>query len=162
MAVSGAARIGVAVASGVFFGLGLAVSGLMDPAKVLGFLDFAGDWDPTLAFVMGGALLICIPAYRIVLKRGRPLLARGFELPAESSLDGRLLGGAALFGVGWGLSGFCPGPAIAALVPAVAAGLVPVFVFFAAMICGMALHGWTRQKAKSGVTSRPSAKGVPG
>ena len=111
----------VALFAGALFGLGLSVSGMMNPAKVIGFLDFAGGWDPTLAFVMGGALLVTVPAFRLILNRPRPILADGFALPSKSTLDGRLLGGAALFGVGWGLSGFCPGPAVAALVT----GLTP-------------------------------------
>lgn len=124
-----------ALLSGVIFGLGLAVSGMMNPAKVTGFLDVAGSWDPTLAFVMGGALLVTIPAFRLILDRPRPVLDRGFSLPAGTGLDGRLISGAALFGVGWGMVGFCPGPAVAAL----ATGLTPVLVFVAAMISGMAL-----------------------
>jgi uncharacterized protein len=108
----------------------------MNPAKVTGFLDFAGEWDPTLAFVMAGALLVSVPAFRLVLSRPRPILDDAFDLPKKTSLDGRLLGGATLFGVGWGLSGFCPGPAVAAL----ASGLLPVFVFMAAMLAGMAVH----------------------
>lgn len=126
----------VALFSGVVFGIGLAVSGMINPAKVIGFLDFAGAWDPTLAFVMGGALLVSIPAFRLILTRPRPVLDEAFDLPKNTSLDGRLLGGAALFGVGWGLSGFCPGPAVAAL----ASGLPSVFVFVAAMVAGMALY----------------------
>jgi uncharacterized protein len=124
--------------AGVLFGLGLAVSGMVDPQKVIGFLDVAGHWDPTLAFVMGGALLVAIPAFRLIFRRSRPVLADDFDLPTKDSLDASLLGGAALFGVGWGLSGFCPGPSVTAL----ASGLVPVFAFVAAMIAGMALHKW--------------------
>ena len=131
-------RILVALFAGVLFGLGLAISGMMNPAKVIGFLDVAGAWDPTLAFVMGGALLVTIPAFRLVLQRQRPILDGGFDLPQRNAVDARLLGGAALFGVGWGLSGFCPGPAVAALVT----GLTPVFVFVAAMLAGMVLHAW--------------------
>lgn len=145
-----------ALFAGALFGLGLAVSGMMDPAKVIGFLDFAGDWDPTLALVMGGALLVCVPAFRLIMKRSRPVLADGFDLPTKSALDARLLGGAALFGVGWGLSGFCPGPAVVALVPALAFGLAPVFVFFVAMISGMALYARFFEGPKRGVReSRP-------
>ncbi|CAA9513349.1 MAG: GENE II AND X PROTEINS [uncultured Rubrobacteraceae bacterium] len=129
-------RAAAALVSGLVFGLGLAVSGMMNPAKVIGFLDVAGDWDPTLAFVMGGALLVAVPAYRIIPKRGRPVLEEGFSLPGKKAVDAPLLGGAALFGVGWGLVGFCPGPAIAAL----GTGLLPVFAFVAAMLAGMALH----------------------
>ena len=127
-------RLLVALFSGVLFGLGLVVSGMVNPAKVLGFLDVAGDWDPTLAFFMGGALLVAVPAFRVILKRHRPVLAEGFDLPAKKDLDARLLTGSALFGVGWGLAGFCPGPAVTAL----ASGLAPAFVFVAAMVAGMA------------------------
>ena len=129
-------RAAAALASGLVFGLGLAVSGMMNPAKVIGFLDVAGDWDPTLAFVMAGALLVAVPAYRFIPKRGRPVLEEEFSLPKKKAVDAPLLGGSALFGVGWGLVGFCPGPAIAAL----GTGLLPVFAFVAAMLAGMAIH----------------------
>jgi hypothetical protein len=130
----------VALFAGSLFGLGLAISGMMNPAKVAGFLDVAGEWDPTLAFVMGGALLITIPAFPLILKRAHPVLTDFFWIPNKSSLDARLIGGAAIFGVGWGLSGFCPGPAVAALAPALITGLVPVFAFVAAMLTGMILY----------------------
>lgn len=146
-------RMIVALFAGTLFGVGLAVSGMMNPAKIVGFLDIAGDWDPTLAFVMGGALLITIPAFRVILERPRPLLADGFALPTKSALDVRLLGGAALFGVGWGLSGFCPGPAVAALVT----GLVPVFAFVGAMVAGMVLYAWVFERPDRGVKAQPGA-----
>ena len=136
----------VALFAGMLFGLGLAISGMTNPAKVVGFLDVAGGWDPTLAFVMGGALLVTVPAFRLILGRPRPILADGFALPTKSALDGRLLGGAALFGVGWGLSGFCPGPAVAALVT----GLTPVFAFVAAMMAGMVLYAWVFERPDRG------------
>ena len=123
---------------GTLFGLGLAISGMVNPQKVIGFLDFAGDWDPTLALVFGGALLITIPAFRLILRRSRPVLAEEFELPSKKDVDGRLLAGAAIFGIGWGLAGFCPGPAVTAL----ASGLAPVFAFVAAMVAGMAAYKW--------------------
>jgi len=123
---------------GTLFGLGLTISEMVNPAKIVGFLDVAGNWDPTLAFVFGGALLVAIPAFRLIFKRQQPVLADEFELPAEKELDASLLGGAALFGVGWGLSGFCPGPSVVAL----ASGLAPVFAFVAAMIAGMAIYKW--------------------
>jgi uncharacterized membrane protein YedE/YeeE len=146
-------RTFVALFAGALFGLGLAVSGMMNPAKVIGFLDFAGGWDPTLAFVMGGALLVTVPAFRLILGRPRPILADGFVLPTRSALDARLLGGAALFGVGWGLSGFCPGPAVAALVT----GLTPVFAFVAAMVAGMVLYAWIFERSdRGGVKTRPA------
>ena len=129
-------RATAALASGLVFGLGLAVCGMMNPAKVIGFLDVAGDWDPTLAFVMVGALLVAVPAYRLVPKRGRPVLEEKFSLPEKKVIDAPLLGGSALFGVGWGLVGFSPGPAIAAL----GTGLFPVFALVEAMLAGMALH----------------------
>ena len=129
-------RATAALASGLIFGLGLAVSGMINPAKVIGFLDVAGDWDPTLAFVMAGALLVAIPAYRLVPRRGRPVLEEKFSLPEKKAIDAPLLGGSALFGVGWGIVGFCPGPAIAVL----GTGLLPVFAFVAAMLADMAIH----------------------
>ena len=97
---------------------------------------FAGDWDPTLAFVMGGALLVTIPAFRLILRRPRPVLADEFDLPTKKDVDPRLLAGSAIFGIGWGLAGFCPGPAVTALT----SGLAPVFVFVAAMVAGMAVY----------------------
>jgi uncharacterized protein len=143
-------RIFAALACGIVFGLGLAVSGMMDPTKVIGFLDVAGSWDPTLAFVMGGALLVAAPAYRMVLGRSRPVLAGGFSLSRKTRLDAPLILGSALFGVGWGLVGFCPGPAVAAVVT----GLPSVLGFVAAMIAGMALHAWISGE-------RPVRKGTP-
>ena len=101
--------------AGLLFGVGLAVSGMTDPHIVLGFLDVAGDWNPALALVMIGALAVAMPGYRLVFQRGRPLWADGFALPAAKTIDGRLIVGAALFGTGWGLAGYCPGPALAAL-----------------------------------------------
>ena len=149
------ARMLVALFAGTLFGLGLAISGMVNPAKVIGFLDVAGDWDPTLAFVMGGALLVTIPAFRLTLERPRPILADGFALPTKRTLDARLLGGAALFGVGWGLSGFCPGPAVVALLT----GLTPVFAFVAAMVGGMALYRWVFEQPKRGIEAdRPVPK----
>ena len=133
-------RIIIALFSGALFGLGLAISGMANPAKVTGFLDVTGDWDPTLAFVMGGALLVAFPAFRWTFARSRPVLAEEFDLPKNQAVDARLLGGSALFGIGWGLSGFCPGPSVVALVPALAGGLTPVFAFFLAMVAGMAIY----------------------
>jgi uncharacterized membrane protein YedE/YeeE len=148
-------RTFAALFAGTLFGVGLAVSGMINPAKVVGFLDVAGGWDPTLAFVMGGALLVTIPAFRVILNRPRPVLADGFDLPTKSTLDARLLGGAALFGVGWGLSGFCPGPAVAA----VTTGLAPVFAFVAAMMAGMVLYSWLFEQPDRG-RLRANAEGL--
>ncbi|TCJ16865.1 YeeE/YedE family protein [Rubrobacter taiwanensis] len=147
-------RIVVALISGVIFGLGLAISGMANPAKVVGFLDFFGDWDPTLALVMGGALLVAIPAFRLILRREGPVLGGGFDLPARRDIDGRLVGGAALFGLGWGISGFCPGPAVVAL----SSGVGAVFVFVGAMVAGMALYSLVAQRPElAGEGLRPGA-----
>lgn len=148
----------VALFTGTLFGVGLSVSGMVNPAKILGFLDVAGDWDPTLVFVMGGALLVTGPVIPVILRQPRPLLAVKFDLPTRKTLDTRLLGGAALFGVGWGLSGFCPGPAVAALVPALIGGLPAIFVFTGSMVAGMFLHGrLTGRPARNAPRRTPAA-----
>ncbi|WP_191236873.1 DUF6691 family protein [Cobetia marina] len=98
--------------TGLVFSLGLTLSGMTDPARVVGFLDVAGDWDPTLIFVLGGAVITTFIGYRLAWRRSTPLLGERFQLPTRRDIDGRLLLGAALFGTGWGLSGYCPGPAI--------------------------------------------------
>lgn len=125
----------VSLASGVLFGAGLAISGMIDPARVRAFLDVGGAWDPTLAFVMGGAIVPMAMAWVIVRRRTRPLVADAFHLPATTPIDARLLAGAALFGIGWAVAGLCPGPAIAAL----AVAPVPAFVFCASMAVGFSL-----------------------
>ena len=119
--------------AGVVFGLGLVISGLANPAKVLNFLDVAGAWDPSLAFVMAGAVATTWLGYRLVLARPKPAYDTRFHLPGSTAIDGRLLAGAAVFGVGWGLAGYCPGPAITALPLLNPATLV----FVAAMLLGM-------------------------
>lgn len=118
---------------GLLFGAGLAVSGMMNPAKVLGFLDVAGDWDPTLALVIAGALIVALPATLVARRRSRPLLAERFDMPTRRTIDVPLIAGSALFGLGWGLVGFCPGPAFAAL----ATGLWQPGLFVVAMLAGM-------------------------
>ena len=118
---------------GIIFGLGLVISGLANPAKVLNFLDVTGAWDPSLAFVMAGAVAVTAIGYRLVLTRPGPAFDARFHLPQATAIDGRLLGGAAAFGIGWGLSGYCPGPAITAL-----AFFSPsTLIFVAAMLAGM-------------------------
>lgn len=104
-----------ALLTGILFGLGLAIAQMTDPNKVLNFLDITGQWDPSLAFVMASALLVVAPAYRFILRRKRPLWGATFQVPTRSDIDSRLVVGSALFGIGWGLSGYCPGPAITAL-----------------------------------------------
>lgn len=131
-----ALRILAGLACGLLFGAGLAVSQMINPAKVVGFLDFAGDWDPSLAFVMGGALVVTVPAFALRRRRQRPLLDNEFQVSERRDIDGRLIAGAAIFGLGWGIAGFCPGPALAALT----LGGWPVVLFVLAMLAGMAIH----------------------
>jgi hypothetical protein len=118
---------------GLVFGIGISISGMANPAKVLNFFDVAGVWDPSLAFVMGGALLVTFIGYSVVLRRPAPLLADGFQLPTRRDLDLPLIGGAAVFGIGWGIAGFCPGGAL----PALGTGRMEVFVFVAALLAGI-------------------------
>lgn len=105
----------IALFAGVIFGAGLLISGMMDPEKVIGFLDIFGDWDPSLIFVMGSALVVTIPAFRFIFRKSCPVLNDRFALPIKTQVDTSLVVGAAIFGVGWGLYGYCPGPAIASL-----------------------------------------------
>ncbi len=131
------ARITVALLSGSLFGYGLSLSGMVDPARVLGFLDIAsGRWDPSLMFVLGGAVCIVFIALTIQRRLQRPVFDTQFQIPERTDIDARLIGGSVLFGIGWGLAGFCPGPALSALTT----GLTPVLLFIVAMIAGMLLH----------------------
>lgn len=134
-----------ALLAGIIFGLGLAVSHMINPAKALAFLDVAGRWDPSLALVMAGALAVALVGFRMTLRRPGPLLGERFELPSAKNIDGRLLTGAVVFGIGWGLVGFCPGPAIAS----VAFGLKEAFIFVAAMFTGAWLHNALRSETWS-------------
>ncbi|WP_024518008.1 DUF6691 family protein [Bradyrhizobium sp. Tv2a-2] len=130
---------------GLIFGLGLLVSGMSNPAKVLNFLDFgavtAGGWDPSLAFVMAGAVAVTFVGFRIVLARSKPVFAERFQLPTKRELDPRILAGPAIFGIGWGLAGFCPGPAFTAL----GFGSRASLIFVAAMLFGMWLARYLGQ-----------------
>ena len=126
-------KIVVSYLIGLVFGTGISISGMANPAKVLNFFDIAGSWDPSLAFVMGGALGVTFLGYRFVLRRRAPLLAPAFLLPTRRDLDPSLIGGAAVFGVGWGISGFCPGGAL----PALGTGRIEVVAFVAAMLAGI-------------------------
>ncbi|WP_316013523.1 DUF6691 family protein [Roseobacter sp. HKCCA0434] len=122
-------------AIGLLFGLGISLSGMANPAKVLNFFDLAGTWDPSLAFVMGGALIVAFLGFRTVLARPAPAFAPAFQLPTRRDLDARLIGGAAIFGIGWGIAGFCPGGAL----PALGTGRVEIFAFVAAAALGIVL-----------------------
>ncbi|QIG54556.1 YeeE/YedE family protein [Altererythrobacter sp. BO-6] len=128
-------RILPPLVSGTLFGAGLTLGGMTDPARVRGFLDLFGAWDPTLAFVMGGAVIVMAIAWRFVPRMAHPLFAEKFALPTRTDLTPRLVGGSALFGIGWGIAGLCPGPGVAALViePFSAA------IFVVAMLAGMGL-----------------------
>ena len=128
----------VSLVAGVVFGLGLAVAEMTNPLKVLDFLDLAGNWDPSLAFVMGGAVIVTLVAFRFVLRRPVPLYGDRFHLPTLTQLDRKLLGGAALFGIGWGLAGYCPGPALATIL----SGNSETWLFVPAMLVGGALQRW--------------------
>jgi hypothetical protein len=124
------------VLSGLLFGAGLTISGMTDPGRVRGFLDVFGAWDPTLAFVMGGAVLVMAVAWRFRARMIRPVFAERFSLPERRDLDGRLIAGSILFGIGWGVAGLCPGPAIASL----ALSPTSALPFVAAMLAGMLLQ----------------------
>ena len=132
----------IALGAGLLFGAGLAISGMHDPAKVLGFLDIAaiasGGWDPSLAFVMAGGLAVTLPAFWYARRRLVPFAAPAFQTPAATAIDRRLMLGALVFGVGWGLVGYCPGPALAAL----AFGATGAILFALAMMAGMILEGF--------------------
>jgi len=133
---------------GLIFAFGLGLSGMTQPAKVVGFLDFTGAWDPSLAMVMIGAIAVHSLSYRSIVRRPSPLLAESFRLPSASAIDHRLLVGAALFGVGWGLVGYCPGPAVTA----VGGASRPALLFVPAMMAGIALYHFLL----GGVRSEPS------
>ena len=143
----------VALVSGLLFGAGLLVSGMADPGRVRAFLDVAGSWDSTLAFVMAGAVAPMAVAWRLRSRLGRPVAAPRFDLSDTARIDGALVGGAALFGVGWGLTGLCPGPAIALL----AFAPWPAGLFTVAMLGGMALHRMTLGRAQ---TAGPAPTGA--
>lgn len=118
---------------GLVFGVGISISGMANPAKVLNFFDIAGTWDPSLAFVMGGALIVTFLGYRLILKRPAPLMSATFQLPTRRDLDLPLIGGSAVFGIGWGIAGFCPGGAL----PALGTGRSEVLIFVVALSAGI-------------------------
>jgi uncharacterized membrane protein YedE/YeeE len=128
-------RFVTAYIAGLIFGIGIALSGMANPAKVLNFFDIAGTWDPSLAFVMGGALAVTMLGYQVVLRRDGPRYARMFHLPPPRDIDPKLVGGSALFGIGWGIAGFCPG----GVLPVIGMGRMDIFVFVAALVAGILL-----------------------
>ncbi len=142
-------RIVTMFGSGLVFGLGLVVAGMTQPAKVVGFLDFTGNWDPSLAFVMVGAILVHWLLYRFILHWPSPIFASSFGIPKRRDIDKRLVTGSAVFGLGWGLAGYCPGPGLVSLGSLGAKS----FVFVATMLTGMLLfsawEAWTKRKPSS-------------
>jgi hypothetical protein len=137
-------KIASAFLIGAVFGIGIAISGMANPAKVLNFFDVAGTWDPSLLFVMGGALATTAIGYRIVFgARQKPFFEDGFSLPGTRRVDAELVGGSAVFGIGWGISGFCPGGAV----PALGLGYAETFIFIAAMMAGIVLARFVKARA---------------
>ena len=146
-----------AFASGVLFAIGLAVAGMTQPSKVVGFLDFFGSWDPSLMMVMVGAIAVHFVLFRFILKRKSPILAQRFQVPTRRDLSPSLLGGAALFGIGWGLGGFCPGPGIASGATLGAEALT----FIATMTAGMFLHqGVELLRSRRAAAAEPAPEAV--
>jgi hypothetical protein len=147
----------VQFAIGLLFGLGLVVAGMSDPAKVLNFLDIAaigsGGWDASLAFVMAGAIAVTFTGFKLVLRRGQPIFGERFHLPTGTDLDARILAGPAIFGLGWGLAGFCPGPALSAALT----GGAPAWLFLAAMFAGMAGARFLASRQAMPAAARTSA-----
>jgi uncharacterized membrane protein YedE/YeeE len=132
-----------AFAAGILFAVGLCIGGMTNPAKVIAFLDIAGDWDPALAFVMGGAIAVYAPSYRIITGRRHPVLEGEFSLPTKTDVDKRLILGAVAFGIGWGLVGLCPGPALVAMMT----GRLELAIYGAAMVTGMlAFRMWDSRR----------------
>jgi uncharacterized membrane protein YedE/YeeE len=142
-------------AIGLVFGLGLVVAGMSDPAKVLNFLDLGaiptGGWDPSLAFVMAGAIAVTFIGFKLVLRRPQPIFGGKFHLPTASDIDARIIAGPAIFGIGWGLAGFCPGPAFTALTT----GGSPALIFVATMLVGMAGARWLANRPATLVPASP-------
>ncbi|SDR63526.1 hypothetical protein SAMN05519103_08717 [Rhizobiales bacterium GAS113] len=146
-------RILVAAASGAVFGFGLSLSGMLNPGRVRGFLDVTGDWDPSLAFVLGGAVAVAMVGMVLARRLKRPVFDEAFHVPASTRIDRPLILGSAVFGIGWGMAGFCPGPAVASLT----LGLAPIFLFVAAMVIGMTIH----DRLIAGVSAQPFAERRP-
>ena len=132
-----------ALLAGLIFGLGLLLSGMCDPSKVLGFLDLAGNWDPSLAFVMGGAIAVAAPAFAWARRHQRSLLNASIVMPASTRVDRKLVLGSVAFGIGWGVAGFCPGPALVSA----AGGYGNALIFASAMLVGMALYTLMQKRA---------------
>lgn len=131
-------RIFIAIIAGLLFGFGMGLSQMMDPARAIGFMDIAGVWDPTLLFVLPGALLVTIIAFRLIFRRSRPFLDTKFYVPTRRDIDRPLIMGAAIFGIGWGISGYCPGPAVSGLT----LGTVNPYIFLVSLVAGSFAYTW--------------------
>lgn len=134
---------------GVVFGVGISISGMANPAKVLNFFDIFGLWDPSLIFVMGGALVTTFVGYKLVFGRAAPVFDEAYSLPGSRSIDAKLVGGSAVFGIGWGIAGFCPGGAL----PALGTGRWEVFAFVAALVAGIFVARWLMARQLKAATS---------
>jgi uncharacterized membrane protein YedE/YeeE len=143
-------KLFTAFAAGLVFGCGLLVSGMADPSKVLGFLDLAGAWNPSLALVMAGAIVLGAPGFALLRRRRLSLLGEPMQLPTARRIDRRLLGGSLLFGLGWGLAGICPGPAVVL----VGAGLWQGALFAGAMLAGMLIYEWLERRGRTGAPGK--------
>ncbi len=150
----------VSFVAGVIFAVGLVIGGMTQPSKVAGFLDFTGAWDASLVFVMGGAVMVHFVLFRLILRRGSPVFGAKFHLPTRRDLDGRLIAGAAIFGLGWGLGGFCPGPGIVSVASITSGASAAIFVV--AMLAGMWLHdARERMRAPAAQESGPRPAEAP-
>ena len=143
--------------AGLLFGLGLCLSGMSDPAVVLGFLDLAGDWNPALVFVMAAGVTVTFLGYRLLVPKAKPLWAPRFSLPTVTRIDAPLLTGAAIFGIGWGLAGYCPGPAVVSL----ASGRAAAMLFVASMAAGMIFVRWIRGGGWASMRKLTPSQGRP-
>lgn len=141
-----------ALACGIIFGLGLSISGMVNPAKIIGFADITGQWDPSLAIVMAGAVAVYAAGFRLSQTGPKPVFGLKFHVPTRNDIDMRLIAGSVLFGVGWGLGGICPGPSITALV----FGMEKFYIFFAAMAAGVLIFRFTVQRGDEGPAPQPA------
>lgn len=147
--------------SGLIFGLGLILSGMTDPLRIQSFLDVAGQWNPSLALVMGGAIAVTFPTFTWVRRRGRNLAGAAVSLPDRKTITPRLVAGSALFGLGWGLSGVCPGPGLLIAANGLLSGIWPPLVFLLSMLAGMLIYAaWSRRSAAVSVPGSPQASGL--